>query len=241
MLVRRIGIPNAERYLYLEIRVPFELATSGGKMQFSYQRKVICKHCNGNGTEPGSKSQTCPNCNGTGTVSSGLGGFVVNRPCPQCLGRGTIISNPCKVCGGAGSINETRTLAIPLKPGTEDGKKIKLRNQGHFGKGDLILAVRIEEHKFFKRKGLDVYCEVPVNIVQAALGTKIRVKTINDKKVELNVPEGTQNGTVLKLRGLGLSKDNQKGDQYVTIRVETPSNLSEEQKELLRKFQKASK
>lgn len=233
--------PSKGEELYLEIEVPFETATSGGKMQFTYKRKAVCKVCKGSGTASGRNPKTCPNCNGTGKVIAGLGGFAVNRPCPQCLGRGTVITDACKKCNGNGTVDETRTLAVPIKPGTEDGKKIRLKGQGNFGKGDLILTVRVGEHKFFKRKGLDVYCEVTITMVQAALGTKIRVKTIDNKKVEVKIPEGTQNGKTMKLRGLGSNQDDRRGDQYVTIRVETPAHLTRRQKEILREFQKASK
>jgi len=235
------GEPIHEDSLNLEIEVPFETATSGGKVQFTYKRKVTCNACKGTGSASGSKPTACSNCHGTGKISVGLGGFAVNRPCPQCLGRGTIITEVCKQCNGSGAIDETRTLAVPIKQGTEDGKKIRLKGQGNFGKGDLILTVHVEEHKFFKRKGLDVYCEVSVNMVQAALGTKIRVKTIDNKKVEIKIPEGTQNGATMRLRGMGSKKDGRSGDQYVTIRVETPIRLTERQKEILREFEKALK
>jgi len=233
------GEPSHDGTLNLEVEVPFDTATSGGKVQFTYKRKAQCQACKGTGSASGKKPTPCSNCKGTGQISAGLGGFAVNRPCPQCMGRGTIITEVCKQCNGSGAIDETRTLAVPIKPSTEDGKNIKIKGQGDFGKGDLILTVRVGEHKFFKRKGLDVYCEVPIGLVQAALGTKIRVKTIDNKKVEVKIPEGTQNGATMKLRGMGSKKDGGVGDQYVTIRVETPTGLTEKQKEILREFEKA--
>ena len=228
--------PRDDSILNLALEVPFETAASGGKVQFTYNRKTKCKLCKGTGAASGRKPTTCSNCKGTGKVATGLGGFAVNRPCPQCFGKGIVVNDPCKHCKGSGAIDETRTLAVPIKPGTEDGKKIRLKGQGNFSKGDLILTVRLGEHKFFKRKGLDVYCNVPINMIQAALGAKIRVKTIDGKKVEVKIPQGTQNGTTMKLRGMGATSDGRKGDQYVTIRVETPTDLTDKQKEILREF-----
>lgn len=232
--------PQRGENLHFDITVPFQLSISGGKTIINLPREEICSVCSGTGAAPGSSTSVCPDCQGRGLISIAQGGFSINRPCPRCYGRGTIISQPCRNCDGVGHVKKSRRLAVKIPAGISDGSKIRLREQGLPGtgggpQGDVILTVRIGEHQFFRRKGLDIYCQVPVNIVQAVLGGRIRVRT-TDGKVELKIPPGTQSGATFRLRGKGVSYNGKQGDQLITVRVTIPKNISEKQKRLLEQF-----
>lgn len=239
--------PRPGEHLYAEIELPFETAVQGGKTTISFQRDERCTVCDGSGAQPGSGVQTCPECQGRGTVSFSKGGFSISRPCPRCYGRGTIISELCRTCGGTGEVRVPRTLSVRIPPGIEDRGKIRLREQGEPGvegglPGDLIITVRVRPHRFFERRGDDLYCEVPVDLVGAALGTKIKVRTIHGgQRAMVSVPPGTQTGTTLRLAGMGLRRDGRRGDQYVRIKVVTPADLSERERELLEAFARERK
>ena len=231
---------------YSEIEIPFDLATKGGKTVITVDREEVCSRCGGSGAQPGSKSQTCPQCGGQGTISMIQGAFAVSRPCPRCFGRGEIITQPCASCGGTGRTIARKRISLTIPEGTEDGSTIRLRGQGQPGfaggpPGDLILKVRVLPHHFFKRKGLDIFCEVKISLEQALLGTKLKVKTVNGRQAILRIPPGTQPGTTFKLKGLGVKSDSRTGDQYVTVNVELPKNLSSEQQALFKKFAESLK
>jgi len=167
----------------------------------------------------------------------------VNRPCPRCYGRGHIVRDPCPACAGSGQVHRTKKLRIRIPEAVEDGARVRLRGQGQPGlaggpPGDLYVTFRTGKHRFFIRKGKDVYCEVPIDIVQASLGMKIRVKTIEGKKVELKIPPGTQNGTTFRLKGLGVKTPTGRGDQYVTVKVVVPEKLTEKQRKLMEELAK---
>ncbi|HJR52269.1 MAG TPA: molecular chaperone DnaJ [Gemmatimonadota bacterium] len=222
----------------IDVRVSFQVAALGGKVQVRVPLEVECPRCDGNGAEPGTKAETCPQCGGSGTVSLVQGGFAVQRPCPRCYGRGTLIEEPCSRCRGEGSVTEPRRIEVRIPALTDDGRRIRMRGQGEPGPaggppGDLILAVRVKPDRFFRREGLDIHCTVPITIVQAMLGARIRVRTIHGTKVEVRVPPGTQSGTRLRLRGQGLEREGAKGDQYVEIQVKVPEKLSDEERELV--------
>ncbi len=232
--------PTKGKDLHVEIRVPFDIALHGGKQTISVQRHEKCAACNGTGAE-GGRLQICPNCSGTGSVSVGLGAFAVKRTCPQCLGKGKTAGSSCKACNGEGKVTKTRKLSVTIPAGAEDGKKIRLKGQGEPAlnggpTGDLILTIREEKHPMFERKGADIHSSVTINIVQAVLGSKVRVATIQGGQVELKIPAGTPNGKVFKLKGLGATMNNLRGDHYVKINVEIPNNLSDSSKAILRKF-----
>jgi len=219
-------------------RVSFEVAAKGGQVEIRAPLEVECPRCEGKGAEPGTKVETCPQCGGSGSVSLVQGGFAVQRPCPRCYGRGTLIEEPCTRCRGEGSVTEPRRVKVRIPPLTEDGDRIRMRGQGEPGPaggppGDLVLSVRVKPDRFFRREGLDIHCTVPITIVQAMLGAKIRVRTIHGKKVEVRVPPGTQSGTRLRLRGQGLVRDGEKGDQIVEIQVKVPEKLTDEERELV--------
>jgi len=229
--------PQRGQDLLAEVEVPFETATKGGSTVISVTKSENCERCGGTGAEPGSSVTKCPQCGGSGMIAQSQGGFAVSRPCPRCYGRGEVVSQPCASCAGTGQAQRTRRLSVKIPPGIEDGGKIRLRGQGEAGTaggppGDLIIRIRVRGDRFFKRKGLDVYCDVKINLTQAVLGTKIKVRTLNDKHAILKIPPGTQPGTTFKLKGMGVKQDGKQGDQFVTVNVAIPTDLTPEDKKL---------
>ena len=228
------------------VEVPFRVATLGGKVSVTLQVTEQCPTCTGSGGAPGATWSTCPECNGRGTISFGQGGFAVNRPCPQCRGRGRIPSQPCPTCRGAGEIRTERQVVITVPPATETGAKVRLRGQGEPAKtegpaGDLIVTFQVQPDRFFRREGLDIVCEVPLNLAQAALGTRLRVRTLDGKKVMLRIPAGTQPGRKFRIKGQGVEKNGARGDQLVQVQVSVPEHLTSEQAELLKQFAESAK
>jgi len=229
------------RDVHSRVRIPFETAARGGKIRVRVPRQGPCPRCGGTGAAPGTSSEVCPRCGGKGQVASGLGGFSVSRPCPQCFGRGRIIQSPCAVCNGSGMAEQQTTIEVKVPPGVEEGQKLRLSGMGEPGaggapSGDLILEVQIGTHPKFRRRGLDVYSTVTIDMVEAALGTRLDVETMGGT-VALTVPPGTQPGQKLRLRGRGLrGPDGRQGDHFVEVNVRIPKNLTERQKELLREL-----
>ena len=236
--------PQKGTDLYAEVEIPFDLAISGGKTTIELRKEEACPLCRGTGAQPGTSLSTCPECGGTGMVSFAQGGFAVSRPCPRCLGRGRIISTPCSQCGGRGQVFGKRRISISIPAGINDGAQLRLRGQGQPGTaggsaGDLMVKVNVGRHRFFERRGKDVYCTIPINLAQATLGSKIRVRSI-DGRVDLKIPLGTQSGTKFRLRGKGVEVNGSRGDQYVEVVVDIPRKLSEKQKKLMEEFAKES-
>lgn len=222
----------------VEVRVSFEVAARGGQITVQVPLEVECPRCHGNGAEPRTPVEKCPECGGSGTVSLVQGGFAVQRPCPRCYGRGTLIQEPCARCRGEGTVTERTRIKVRIPPAIEDGERIRLRGKGEAGHaggppGDLILTVREKPDRFFRRDGLDLHCKVTITIVQAMLGARVRVRTIHRKKAEVRIPPGTQSGTRLRLRGQGLTRDGKTGDQYVEVQVKVPDSLTDEERELV--------
>jgi molecular chaperone DnaJ len=240
---RRGRPPGPQRGQNIEyaVEVPFEVAARGGKLPVSIPITEECSTCSGSGARPGTTPTTCPECKGSGTVTFGQGGFAVSRPCPACYGRGTIPTDPCPTCNGQGQLRRQRQIQITVPAGVDEGSKIRLAGQGERGPGggaagDLIITVRVRPDRFFSRDGMDVHCTVPVNIAQATLGSKIRVRTLDGKKVVLTVPPGTQSGTRFRIRGQGIEKGGRRGDQYVRVQVRVPEKLDERGEALMREF-----
>ncbi|HUP21189.1 MAG TPA: molecular chaperone DnaJ [Gemmatimonadota bacterium] len=222
----------------VEVAVSFAVAARGGEITVRVPFEEECPRCRGRGNEPGTPIETCPQCGGAGQVSLVQGGFAVQRPCPRCYGRGTLVQTPCRECRGEGSITRRRRIRVRIPPGTEDGDRIRIRGKGEPGvaggpPGDLFLSVRVKDDAVFRREGLDVFVTVPIGIVQAMLGTKVRVPTVRGQKVDLSIPPGTQGGARFRLKGQGIRKDDEVGDQYVEVQIRVPSELSEEQRELV--------
>ena len=227
------------------VEVPFRVAALGGKVPVVLPMTDSCSNCHGSGAAPGAKLSTCDECNGRGTVSFGQGGFAVSRPCPKCRGKGKIPSERCPVCQGAGELRVQKEIMITVPPATETGNKVRLKGQGEPGRagapaGDLIITFQVQEDRFFHRDGLHVVCEVPINLAQAALGTRLRVRTLDGQKVVLKIPPGTQPGRKFRVKGMGIQKGGQKGDQLVQIQVTLPEQLTPEAEEKLRDFADAA-
>ena len=171
-------------------------------------------------------------------MSFGQGGFAVKRPCPACMGRGTIPEKPCKPCDGTGTVRQDRKIQVSVPKGAESGSKIRLTGQGERGSlggkpGDLVITFKVKPHRFFRRDGLDLEVTVPINIAQATLGSKIRVRTIDGKKVLLRIPAGTQPGTRFRVRGQGVQKGGRMGDLYVEVKLEVPEEMTSESQKLM--------
>jgi molecular chaperone DnaJ len=227
------------------VEIPFLTAARGGRVQLSVPMTDDCAVCNATGAAPGSRMQTCSECKGSGSVTFGQGGFAVSRPCPACLGRGQIPSTPCSACGGAGQVRTDRQILLSVPAGVDTGSKMRLSGQGEKGSGgaapgDLLVTFKVQPHHFFRRDGLDVHCTVPINVAQATLGSRIRVRTVDDRKVALRVPAGTQTATRFRIAGQGIEKAGRRGDQYVQVRVEVPDKLDGDQERLMKEFAEAA-
>jgi molecular chaperone DnaJ len=223
------------------VDIPFTTAARGARIQLAVPMTDDCTVCNATGAAPGARMQTCTECNGTGTVQFGQGGFAVSRPCPACLGRGQVPSTRCSACGGTGQVRVQRQIALTVPSGVDTGSRLRLAAQGEKGTagappGDLLVTFKVQPHHFFRRDGLDIHCTVPINIAQAALGSKIRVRTVDDRKVALRIPPGTQSGTRFRIAGQGIEKAGRRGDQYVQVKVEVPEVLSPDQQQLMKAF-----
>lgn len=226
----------------MEVSISLETAATGGKQVINVSKKDTCPACKGTGARPGTQPKTCPSCSGRGTISMSQGFFSVNRPCPRCYGRGTIIENPCSSCKGIGEVNVSRKFAINIPAGIEDGTVLRLSGQGAPGSkggnpGDLLVKIRIKPHHFFKRRNLDLYCDINLDILHAIKGAKVKVKTIHGKKVEMKIPPETRDGTILKLKGMGIKKNSIKGNQYVTIVTTKNGEYTREEEELINKYE----
>ena len=219
-----------------------EEAVAGVEKQIEIPTLDECDTCNGSGSADG-KLETCETCHGRGQVRFQRGIFSMQQACPHCDGRGKTIQNPCGDCHGQGRVERTKTLQVKIPAGVDNGDRIRLAGEGEAGPagsppGDLYVEVRVREHEIFQRDGDDLHCEVPVRISQAALGDSIRVPTL-DGEVELRIPAETQSGKLFRLRDKGVKsvRSRAPGDLYCRVVVETPVNLTTEQRELLEKFE----
>ncbi|MDR2357195.1 MAG: molecular chaperone DnaJ [Oscillospiraceae bacterium] len=228
------------------LTLTFEEAAFGCEKDVGVSRIEKCDECGGDGCKKGTTAERCANCNGSGVVTSQqrtpFGVMQSTADCPKCQGRGKIIKQPCPKCRGAGLVRKNKKIKVNIPAGIDDGQTVSVRGQGHAGAdggqaGDLYVTVSILRHAQFEREGDAVLIEIPISIVQAALGAELEVPTL-DGKVKYTVPEGTQTGSVFRLRGKGIPslRGGARGDQFVTVRVETPTGLTSEQKELLRRF-----
>ena len=226
--------------------ISFEEAAFGCEKAVTVERYETCDTCHGNGCAPGTSPEVCPDCHGTGTVQvrrqTPMGVFATSSPCPKCGGKGRIIHQPCKDCRGSGMVRKKKTIQASIPAGIDNGQTISIRGQGNAGKnggpaGDLLITITVRPHELFRREGTSVLCEAPITFTQAVLGAELEIPTI-DGKVKYTLPEGTQSGTTFRLKGKGIPSINGRGrgDQYVTVYIETPKNLNKEQKEALKKF-----
>ena len=245
---RRNG-PQRGESIRASVSVTFKEAAFGCEKEVTIQRSEQCTTCKGNGCAPGTTPEICPDCHGSGVVQvqqrTPMGVFASSRPCQRCHGTGKIIHQPCTDCGGTGAVRKRKTIKINIPAGIDHGQTISLRGQGNAGKnggpaGDLLITVMVQPHELFRREGNDVFCESPITFSQAVLGATLEIPTI-DGQVKYDIPEGTQTGTVFRLRGKGIPVLNGRGrgDQYVTVTIETPRGLNREQKDALKKFDAA--
>jgi molecular chaperone DnaJ len=230
------GPAQDEEEIETTVAIPFQVAALGGKVPVTLRLPEVCPTCSGSGAAPGATLSTCPECHGRGTISFGQGGFAVTRPCPVCRGRGKVPSERCPTCQGAGEVEIDKRLVITIPPGTEDGTRLRLKGQGAKGRGDIVVVITVEPDRFFRRDGLDVIGVVPINLAQALLGTKIKVRTLDGRRVVLRVPPGTQHGQKFRIAGQGIEKNGRRGDQYVEVRVEVPEHLTPEQEAAAKAF-----
>lgn len=229
------------------ITIDFAESASGCEKEIKIVRTESCKSCHGTGAKPGTSPKTCPKCGGQGRVrtvqSTPFGQFQTVVACPQCQGKGKVVETPCSSCNGTGKERVTRTRKIHIPAGVDNGSNLRLQGEGDAGinggpAGDLFVTVSVRPHKYFKRLNDDVICDYELSFTQAALGCDVDVPTLSGK-VKLNIPEGTQSNTTFRLRGRGFPKlrGRGQGDQQVTVKVVTPTRLTEEQKDLLRRLE----
>lgn len=242
--------PRKGADLRIAMEITFEQAAFGIDKEIALNRLHTCDTCKGSGCKPGKEPVVCKHCNGTGQVqykqSTPFGQFVNVKTCDVCGGEGKIITDPCTTCGGKGKVKKNVKIKVNIPAGIDDGQTISLRGEGEPGTkggpaGDLLINIRVKPHALFQRQGNDVVCDMPITFVQAALGAEIDVPTL-DGKVRYSVPEGTQTGTVFRIKGKGIPyiRGNGRGDHYVKIFIEVPKKLNEKQKEALRNFAEQS-
>ena len=240
------NMPRRGENVGARLDLTFEEAAFGVEKEVSARRIENCADCNGTGSADG-KTETCSQCRGSGqvrTVQNIMGMQMQSTTtCPQCSGRGKIIKNPCNTCRGKGKVYRNKKIKVNVPAGINEGQTVRVRGEGCVGSnggpnGDLMVDIYIKSHPIFEREGMDVYCEVPISFTQAALGAEIEVPTL-DGKVKYEIPEGTQTGKMFSLTGRGIpfvNNPKRRGDHRFTVVVETPTKLSREQKELLRKL-----
>lgn len=240
------GVRGADiRY---DLEITLEEAYKGLTKEIEIQTAVKCEDCHGTGAAEGSKAETCDTCHGTGRVRRQAGFFIEERTCPTCNGMGKVIKNPCKKCGGTGKISQKKVLEVTIPAGIDSGNRMRLAGQGEAGmnggpNGDLYIFVHIKPHPIFKRDAANLYCTVPLSMTTAALGGEIDIPCIDGSSEKVKIDEGTQSGTEVRLRKKGMTMLQSKsvGDLFVRFTVETPTKLTDKQKELLKQFAEESK
>ncbi len=243
----RRNAPKPGSDLETGVSITFEEAAFGCEKEIHLYRTEFCPECEGSGAKSGSEVTTCSACGGSGQVRTTqrtiLGNMQTVTTCPTCGGKGKIVKDPCDVCKGKGKVRKSRTIKVNIPAGIDHGQSISLSGQGNVGDlgapvGNLFVTVSVQPHEIFKRNNYDVMSEVPITFVQAALGAELEVPTL-DGKVKYTIPEGTQTGTVFRLKGKGIPmlRRSGRGDQYVKVMVEVPAHLSQKQKDLLREFE----
>ena len=246
----RRNAPQRGESIRMSVVLSFEEAAFGCTKEVNITKTERCSSCSGTGAENGTGVETCQTCHGTGSVKTArrtpLGTISTSSVCPTCHGTGKIIKNPCKKCRGTGNERVSNKLSVNIPAGIDDGQTISLRGEGNAGinggpSGDVLITVSVRPHHILTRDGTSIMCEVPITFAQAVLGAEIEVPTL-DGKVKYTVPEGTQTGTVFRLRGKGvpvLNNSARRGDQFVRVNIEVPKNLTKKQKDLLAEFAKS--
>ena len=227
-----------------DVTLSLEDAVFGKKMEIKLDKNDICDVCHGTGAEPGTKTQTCPTCGGSGEVRMVQGFFSVKRTCSKCNGSGTIVTTPCKNCRGTGTVRKSKTISVNIPKGIEDNTQLRVSGEGEaIGggvAGDLYLYIHVSPHKYYVRDGIDLITEVGINIVQATLGADILIQTLDNKKVKMKIPAGTNSGQVFKLKGSGATHINRsgRGDLFVIVNIDVSAKLTSEEKRLFNELKK---
>ncbi len=244
---RRSSGPVRGADMQYTMDISLEDAYIGKETTIKIPTMETCSACNGSGAEPGTSAETCPTCHGTGRMRMQQGFFTIERTCSTCNGEGRIMRDPCKKCGGAGRIRKEKTLKVRIPAGVESGRRIRLAGEGEAGlrggsHGDLYVLLNIRPHKLFRRDGADLHCRVPIPMTRAALGGKIDVPTIDGKKIQLTIPEGTQNGQKFRIKdkGMPILRSDARGNLYIEAAIEIPVNLNKKQKELLKQLDQST-
>jgi molecular chaperone DnaJ len=242
---RRRGGPQRGADLRYDLEITFEESARGAETAIQIPRQENCETCHGSGATPGSSPTTCPQCRGQGQVRFQQGFFTVARTCPQCRGAGKVIAKPCATCHGAGRVAKERKITVKIPPGIATGQQLRLQGEGEAGSaggpaGHLYVVVHVQEHQFFRRDGVNLFCEIPVNFTTVALGGDIQVPTLDGPET-VRVPEGTQTGTTLRLRGKGMPDvgGRGRGDLFATVQVKTPKKLTRDQRKLMEQLASA--
>jgi len=233
--------------LRYDLTLSFMDAAFGTETEIDVSKFETCTECAGNGCEPGSSPETCHQCAGSGQISRSQGFFTVRTTCPACRGNGRVILRPCPKCRGNGQVQVTKRVSVKIPAGVDNGSRLRLSGEGEPGlyggpSGDLYVFIHVQPHEFFERRDNDVICQVPISFVQAALGDKITVPTLDGSKT-LDIPKGTQPGDVFYLHGEGIPslRTRKRGEQIIQVAIKTPTNLSKKQEDLLREFAKLEK
>jgi molecular chaperone DnaJ len=224
--------------LRYDMTLSFEEAAAGVSTKIKVARHEICESCRGTGAKPGTGATTCNTCHGRGQVSYQQGFFAISRTCPACGGAGQVIRDACASCRGQGRVERERTLEVGIPAGVDSGTRLRMAGQGEPGTnggppGDLYIFLEVKEHAFFERRGSDLYCTIPISFPQAALGTTVKIPTLQGEQ-DFEIPEGTQSGQIFRQKGKGLPNPHGgRGDLYVNVRVVVPSKVSREQRRML--------
>jgi molecular chaperone DnaJ len=246
---RRGRTPGRERGadLRYNLEITLDEAFVGKTAQVRLPTSVTCETCSGTGAKAGTQPAACRHCGGTGRIRHAQGFFTLERTCPACQGRGSVIEQPCKACSGAGRTTRERTLEVQIPGGVEDGTRIRLAGEGEAGlrggaSGDLYIFLSIIPHAIFQREGADLFCRVPISMTTASLGGEFEVPIVDGGRTRVKIPEGTQTGKRFRLQSQGMPvlRSKARGDMYVQVTVETPQKLTKRQKELLKEFEKES-
>ncbi len=242
---RRASDPSQGATLRYDLDISFKDAVYGTKTEIKFQHNETCETCHGSGCSVGSSRKTCPTCGGVGQVRRNAGFFAVQQTCPTCGGTGSVIEKPCPACRGKGVQVKSKRVTLTIPAGVDDGKRIVIPHQGDAGEnggpaGDLVVILHVENHQFFERDGQDLYCAVPVTMVQAAIGATITIPSLDDKHIEIKIPAGTPHGKMLRIKGEGVpvTGTTRKGDLYIKIMVQIPQRMTSQQKALLEEYSK---
>jgi molecular chaperone DnaJ len=242
---RRSRRGSRGRDIQYEVDITLEEAASGVEKTIKVPRHELCDTCGGSGTKPGTKKTICPQCKGSGQVVMSGGFFRMAQTCGRCGGEGKIITQPCPTCKGQGQVRVTRNIQVKIPPGVDSNSHLRIRGEGEVGtagKGDLYILIGVAAHPVFKREGNDIYTEVPISFVKAALGGEVSVPTLNGN-VKMKIPAGTQSGRIFRLRGKGMPDLHSmaRGDELLRVMIQVPENLTTEQKRILVEYARASR